>query len=651
MEADGEEEEEEQVDPRSLKPDLFAAAQQNDTGRVLELLAMQVPATYVDDSNGWTPLHWAAKNGNVTMLNKMIESGASAPYHRMVLRAKQAALEQASKNGAGGGANSSAAAAAAATAATAASAAAAGAAAAAAADNAENGAGPNDASAGETAEAPPGSEELDPEAAAAAAASAAAATAGATATGTTTAPHDAAEMYDEDEDEDDEYGMERRLETSVDLTKNTPLLWACVKGHLGIVWSLLVDGYSPNDLDDMGNNALHLAAAAGNRKIVKILIDDGVMSTLVNMYKNLPIDMATDKEVREMISDAMLKGASMTAADMEIKHEANMRTFNKLVNALNTAVAQAKEVLDGLDKPVSASPRQSVSAKLGDAIRMLGDALRIGKEWSLDQDVLAAGEGYLSLLETSQELVNDITAAEKEFPFRSQGQYTQHVRKVELAVEKAEQQGVTMRLTSLARDIVQRAQIETWISTMLARLAPVECAMEHHEHDMNKLKAALIKGQVQQASGDIVAEAIKLHRRLECELGMTRALLSFPTYKLPWTKADEPPPEGYYTEADFGHVKETEEYPHPPADTGEYIWEPSVTFSSLQSCIAKLKEAFTGADQLGADPKTLTEAKARLLKSEKDFKLINVKEENDKLAGIEETKKKIKKKPAPKPKK
>ena len=49
-----EEEEEERADPRSLKPDLYAAAVQNDTAKVLELLAVNVPATYVDDASGWT---------------------------------------------------------------------------------------------------------------------------------------------------------------------------------------------------------------------------------------------------------------------------------------------------------------------------------------------------------------------------------------------------------------------------------------------------------------------------------------------------------------------------------------------------------------------------------------------------------------------
>jgi microcompartment protein CcmK/EutM len=74
--------------------------------------------------------------------------------------------------------------------------------------------------------------------------------------------------------------------------KNTPLLWAAFKGHLRVVWLLLIDGYSPNDTDDMGNNALHLAAVNQHTKVLKILIDDGGSANAVNFYKNRPIDTA-----------------------------------------------------------------------------------------------------------------------------------------------------------------------------------------------------------------------------------------------------------------------------------------------------------------------------------------------------------------------
>lgn len=122
----------------------------------------------------------------------------------------------------------------------------------------------------------------------------------------------------ENPDEDDEDRQaEKKLEVMWPFDKNTPLLWACYNGHMEVVWVLLLKGYSPNDLDTIGNNALHLAAAVDNFRIVKVLIDCGCNANKVNMYKNAPVHMASVKEVKSMISVAMEKYASLTNEERE----------------------------------------------------------------------------------------------------------------------------------------------------------------------------------------------------------------------------------------------------------------------------------------------------------------------------------------------
>jgi ankyrin repeat protein len=133
------------------------------------------------------------------------------------------------------------------------------------------------------------------------------------------------ETADRDEDLPADEDPTKAIEISIDLTKNTPLLWAAHKGKLGVIWHLLEDGYSPNDVDKMDNNALHLCAAHGDLKILKVLIDDGGVANVVNHYKNHPIDMSKTKEVRDMIAVAAEVGASMTEKDIAEKHERNMR--------------------------------------------------------------------------------------------------------------------------------------------------------------------------------------------------------------------------------------------------------------------------------------------------------------------------------------
>ena len=145
--------------------------------------------------------------------------------------------------------------------------------------------------------------------------------------------NDASAVEAENFDEDFDDNQDDSLDDNYDFTTNTPLLWAAGKGYLRPVWLFLQDGYSSNDLDSLGNNALHLAAANGNLKVVKSLIEDGANANFVNMYKNLPIDMAMSKEVRDIISVAMVKNASMTTEDTIIMHRANLRMVSARISS------------------------------------------------------------------------------------------------------------------------------------------------------------------------------------------------------------------------------------------------------------------------------------------------------------------------------
>ena len=244
------EDEEEVVDPITLKPALYAAAKDDDPRTVMDLLEKKVPTTYVDES-GWTALHWAAKNGNAKMVRALLDHHASDPYHFVKAEAAGKSFLQRAKA--------------------------------------------------------PLSEEKRSE-----------------------ASEMNADLSEVESREAFEATLRRRAledmgtDLSDNFVKNTPLLWACFKGHLYIVWMLLLDGYSPNDRDDMGNTSLHLAAAAGVVKVVELLIQDGVSANIVNIYKNLPIDTTTDSSIREMLVVAMTKFASMTAEESALKHEANM---------------------------------------------------------------------------------------------------------------------------------------------------------------------------------------------------------------------------------------------------------------------------------------------------------------------------------------
>lgn len=114
------------------------------------------------------------------------------------------------------------------------------------------------------------------------------------------------------------------------LTKNTPLLWASYAGHLRVVWLLLADGYSPDDMDDMDNNCLHVAAAAGHRDVLQVLVNDGGNPFALNIYRNMPINVTTNPECREILSKYMEQYLTMTPDDRKLLHSQNLHEVRKM---------------------------------------------------------------------------------------------------------------------------------------------------------------------------------------------------------------------------------------------------------------------------------------------------------------------------------
>ncbi|KAJ1417563.1 hypothetical protein B484DRAFT_453947 [Ochromonadaceae sp. CCMP2298] len=552
------EEEEEYIDPVILKPDLYAAAVANDEEEVKALLQQNVPGTFIDTANGWTPLHWAAMHGNVTMLKSLLAGGASEPYHRLVERARR--VRQAKEISGD--------------------------------------------------EAPKINRIEDEDG------------------GLDEVKFD----NTEEEENEDEEDAAKAAEVSVDLLKNTPLLWATHKGKLRIIWHLLVDGYSPNDTDKMDNNALHLAAAVGDLKILKVLIEDGGKANVVNHYKNHPVDMSKNKSVAAVVAVAMEQGASMTEKDVAEKHEKNINAYHNIVDMLTDAVLQAARVDSPMDMTMSESTTLASN---------LSSAITNGKEWSLDEDLIVEGERLLLKLELSQELQSDILAVQKIIPISSQKVYIDNVTKLERSIEQAKGAGIDQAQLDIGLDLITRCQIEYWLALLLERLKDVVTADDSNEHDMNKLKAAIAKAQELRADKDLVARGTKFLGRLGAELGMSRAIKCIPHYKLP-PPATAEVPEGYWGEKDQGKVKETEEYPLPP-EGGEYVWLSSDSFSALGRAIQQIKSSYEGAEELSANPVIIAEAKEKLHKSEKDYKVLQAKDEDDKTRAVEVVKKLAKK--------
>jgi hypothetical protein len=82
---------------------------------------------------------------------------------------------------------------------------------------------------------------------------------------------------------------------------NTPLHWACYKGHAEVVTVLLHAGYAIEDVDPIGNRALHLAGSGGFCDVVEILLAHSAVVDQRNRYGNRPLDLTIDVACRKLL--------------------------------------------------------------------------------------------------------------------------------------------------------------------------------------------------------------------------------------------------------------------------------------------------------------------------------------------------------------
>lgn len=304
-----------------------------------------------------------------------------------------------------------------------------------------------------------------------------------------------------------------------------------------------------------------------------------------------------------------------------------------MMNNLTNTTSEASKI----DSPRSAGV-MLVASGTDKTIISLSNAIDDAREWSLNDELVSHAEKLLTKLESSQELRNEVAKLQEVMPIVNQTDYYQYVLPVERLLESLENGsvmnlmgGLERPLQQLAHDVIARCQIECWISTLISRLKPVICATDANEHDMKKLKLAIQKGQAFRATEEVLNDAISFLSRLEGELILSRAIVSVPIVKLPIDNADP----SYYVEGiDIGHIKETEEYPNPPAD-GNYIWEHSTSYLSLLNAIESLKNGLQMSEGTGANEKVIADAKAKLLKAEKDMKLLDNKDQADKTIAID----------------
>jgi hypothetical protein len=147
---------------------------------------------------------------------------------------------------------------------------------------------------------------------------------------------------------------------------NSPLHWSVLRGHLRCVWLLLQAGYSPLDLDQCGNNALHLAAActAASREtqllLLRSLMYAGFDPDARNWYGQRAIDLLPSDayEARRLLLAAQettrcpSTGAPFGADELRYLCHSTGHVFSEEASVSVTVRAVAPSLEDALYVPI-----------------------------------------------------------------------------------------------------------------------------------------------------------------------------------------------------------------------------------------------------------------------------------------------------------
>lgn len=420
------------------------------------------------------------------------------------------------------------------------------------------------------------------------------------------------------------------------VVKNTPLNWASIKGHQRVVWLLLCAGFSVADVDDVGNTALHVAAANSHAATVRMLLDNGASAHVRNIFSNTAKDLATDATVRNMLNKAMSTAAPTADGAMQMQ-AANAQKYAAAETALADSIAKAD-------------------------MRGLEAAMDKAEAAGLDPDRLAEGAAALALQSQGEDIREAVELLSAKSPIITQRAYTTYVNRLSRLIKRAEMDaaGGDMAFLDGPKAVVQKAHSEYWLKMASMKFDGVDIATEELLPYVDKLASALGKCNANAGGEELRKESETLLFRLRAEIELAAALEAIPaddTIKLPLPEYETAKAEVAYwadtAEQDNGRFDDsTEGFPLPPQVPGdeegvlvdgEYVWIKSKTLQLLQSTNDRLQTGMDAGVTGGANEGLCEAAKVKLAEVAGKLKLLNAKDEADKAKDLEKVEKDAKK--------
>jgi ankyrin repeat protein len=429
-------------------------------------------------------------------------------------------------------------------------------------------------------------------------------------------------------------------EEDVKLQMATPLQWAAFKGHVKIVHTLLRAGMQIQDVDDCGNNALHLACTGGHSAIMQTLLAHGCDINVRNRYGNNPLGMCSDKDCRELLLKAVNQEkcqfdgtefgvtkwrylCSCCGFFFQLENTA-LREMHREVGSDEIKLVRLCRSCEPGIKAKEEELRAQMVPETGweavinnlveDELVPLGEAVsgvtEIGGGCG-DPDLIHEGTHLHTELSGSLNLKAQVKEVQASRPL-ADGRGT---KSLALAIVRAIEMDVKPEMVNDAKKLVKVALLEVKLTRAMGPLSSVICAAKDNEKDMGKLleaiRAVTTEGAVET---ELFKSAEKLHDRLTTEVDITGQLKKLTTVRdAVLAKETELAAKMEVIDALKGKKKKT-------ALKNLKAEEAAITSDMVQEELVELQEALERLTT-SAESGTTNEANAELLgKSEESIK-------------------------------
>jgi hypothetical protein len=133
-------------------------------------------------------------------------------------------------------------------------------------------------------------------------------------------------------------GGAKEISTTTSKCWNSPLSWAVLRGHVKCVWALITAGYSVLDVDQCGNNALHLCCASVTPaenvqyEMMKTIMTAGFDPDARNWLGQRAIDMLPVSSLNSDAGSSSSSSSSSSSAPSH-HHQGSLQTARGLLEA------------------------------------------------------------------------------------------------------------------------------------------------------------------------------------------------------------------------------------------------------------------------------------------------------------------------------